>query len=255
MKKTGRNELCPCGSGKKFKHCHFGKEDELEKKGMAEISLETSRKITSLPEVNYACSQEILKSLDIQEITGSSIGIRLIDFAEYQALDLSGHRGLNQDERSSGGSVLVNVLKTEKSDPDNIYIAISPNIQESTIIHQFAHVLDFLGGSKLMPGLAKALSFDLEMPNEHLEHPHEFGYWLEWLQKRYDVQVDADDAIILFLYRNNMLLKHEDIASQNRFVLKTNSEHMLKFLAENAAELDSLIRELPGYIGSRSVKH
>jgi preprotein translocase subunit SecA len=21
-KKTGRNELCPCGSGKKFKHCH-----------------------------------------------------------------------------------------------------------------------------------------------------------------------------------------------------------------------------------------
>jgi hypothetical protein len=21
-KKTGRNELCPCGSGKKYKHCH-----------------------------------------------------------------------------------------------------------------------------------------------------------------------------------------------------------------------------------------
>ena len=25
----GRNDTCPCGSGKKFKHCHAGKEDEL----------------------------------------------------------------------------------------------------------------------------------------------------------------------------------------------------------------------------------
>jgi len=22
MPKVGRNELCPCGSGKKYKHCH-----------------------------------------------------------------------------------------------------------------------------------------------------------------------------------------------------------------------------------------
>ncbi|MBW1828638.1 MAG: SEC-C domain-containing protein, partial [Deltaproteobacteria bacterium] len=29
MKKIGRNELCPCGSGKKFKNCHLGKEDEM----------------------------------------------------------------------------------------------------------------------------------------------------------------------------------------------------------------------------------
>jgi preprotein translocase subunit SecA len=25
----GRNDLCPCGSGKKFKHCHMGREDEI----------------------------------------------------------------------------------------------------------------------------------------------------------------------------------------------------------------------------------
>ena len=24
-KKIGRNDLCPCGSGKKFKYCHLGK--------------------------------------------------------------------------------------------------------------------------------------------------------------------------------------------------------------------------------------
>jgi preprotein translocase subunit SecA len=27
--KPGRNELCPCGSGKKFKHCHEGREGEI----------------------------------------------------------------------------------------------------------------------------------------------------------------------------------------------------------------------------------
>ncbi|NTW01751.1 MAG: hypothetical protein HGA19_10710, partial [Oscillochloris sp.] len=25
----GRNDLCPCGSGKKFKSCHLGREDEI----------------------------------------------------------------------------------------------------------------------------------------------------------------------------------------------------------------------------------
>ena len=26
MEKTGRNDLCPCGSGRKFKKCHEGKD-------------------------------------------------------------------------------------------------------------------------------------------------------------------------------------------------------------------------------------
>ena len=29
MEKIGRNDPCPCGSGKKFKNCHLGHEDEL----------------------------------------------------------------------------------------------------------------------------------------------------------------------------------------------------------------------------------
>jgi hypothetical protein len=28
-RKIGRNELCPCGSGKKYKRCHMGKTSEL----------------------------------------------------------------------------------------------------------------------------------------------------------------------------------------------------------------------------------
>src|SRR5262245_32944545 len=29
LPKVGRNDPCPCGSGKKFKHCHEGREAEL----------------------------------------------------------------------------------------------------------------------------------------------------------------------------------------------------------------------------------
>ena len=28
MSRTGRNDPCPCGSGKKFKHCHATKQDQ-----------------------------------------------------------------------------------------------------------------------------------------------------------------------------------------------------------------------------------
>src|SRR5665647_2150803 len=30
MEKIGKNEPCPCGSGKKYKHCHWGKEQEQQ---------------------------------------------------------------------------------------------------------------------------------------------------------------------------------------------------------------------------------
>ena len=40
MKKVGRNDLCPCGSGKKFKKCHMGMEDELGLDGVGEVSVE-----------------------------------------------------------------------------------------------------------------------------------------------------------------------------------------------------------------------
>jgi hypothetical protein len=31
MEKVGRNDPCPCGSGKKYKNCHYGKEQEGKK--------------------------------------------------------------------------------------------------------------------------------------------------------------------------------------------------------------------------------
>lgn len=250
MSKIGRNEPCPCGSGKKFKHCHLGREDELEKDTISDFSPEDSARITSLPEVDYGRSHEMLEALDIKKLTGSSAGIRFIDLAAYKNLDVGDARSSEKEEAVTG-SVLVNVLKTKTSDPDNIYLAISPDINDSALIHQLAHVLDYLAGSRLMPGLAKPLSFDVGIPTEHLEHPHEFGYWLDYLQKEFDVELDADDAIVNFLYEKNMLIKGHDIEKQDKDLLRAKSELMMRFMSENSSEIDTLICERPGYIGSR----
>lgn len=250
MKKIGRNDPCPCGSGRKFKHCHLGKEDEPGLEGMAEFSPEMSRKIANLPGVWYGRAREMTEGLDIKKLTGVSAGIRFIDLREYLGLDIFGP-GQAPKKEGGRGSVFVNVLKTKTADPDNLYVAISPEIGEGALAHQLAHVLDFLGGSRLMLGLAKPLSFDLGIPVEHVEHPHEFGYWLDYLRHRFNVQLDADDTIISYLYEHQMLIKGSDIEKQDKVILKSKSDRIMRFLSENSAQIDRLIRELPGYIGSR----
>ncbi len=250
MKKIGRNELCPCGSGRKFKNCHLGKEDEMIQAGMSDFSEEMSARITSLKTVAYGRSQEMLDALDINKLTGTPAGIKFIDLTEYDKLDLFGRQPGKEGKDSKGG-VVVNVLKTQKTDPNNIYIAISPNISDHILAHELAHVLDYLCGSKLMPGIATPLSFELGVPVEHLEHPHEFCHWLIFLQEKFDIKLDADDTIISYLYKNDMLIRGDVIVKADSFVLKTKSERILKFLSKNSTEIDALICERPGYIGSR----
>lgn len=253
MKKIGRNDPCPCGSGKKFKRCHMGREDALVFDGISEISEEMSARITTLPEVVYGRSKEIAQALDIKELTGHSIGLKFVDLKEYADLNIFGSPHSKISEGKTGG-VFVNVYKTVKTDLDHIYLAISPNIDDSTLIHQLAHVLDYLGGSKLMPGTLEPLSFELGVPVDHLEHSEKFGYWLNYLEKRFDVQLDADDSIISFLYENGMLIKGSEIREKNGLILKSRSDRIFKFLGEKSQEIDSLIRHLPGYIGERMAK-
>ena len=248
--KIGRNDPCPCGSGKKFKKCHEGREEELALMGMGEITDDISAKITSLPQVNYGRSQEILTALDISELTGNRIGVRCIDLKSYSDLNIYG-AGQSQTLNEKGGGIFINIYKTLMTDPDNIYLAISPNIDDSTFIHELAHVLDYLGGSRLMPGSLGPIAHEHAIPVEHLEHPREYGYWLDYLRKRFDIQLDADDSIILFLYENGRLIEGKEIEVRNSLILKAKSDQIFKFLSENSGRINELIKTLPGYIGPR----
>jgi hypothetical protein len=252
MKKVGRNDPCPCGSGKKFKKCHMGREDEISLENIGEVTQEMSSWITSLPNVNYGRSQEILDVLDLKKLTGNTMGIRFVDLKSYSDLNLFGSSHHKVSEGKSGG-IFINFYKTMKTDPDNIYLAISSDIDDSVLVHELAHALDYLGGSKIMPGSQEPLSLETGLPVEHLEHPEEYGYWLDFLSKRFEIQLDADDTIISYLYRNGKLIKGEDIKAGNELVLKTKSEQMFMFLSENSKEIDNLIKGLEGYIGPREI--
>lgn len=220
-------------------------EEKLIAKSLEEISFEKSLMITSLPEVEYGRSREIKDGLDINGLTGKDIGIKFVDMNGYMSLNITGNKRL---PRIYPDALMINVLKTRISDPKNIYIAIKPNINDSSLIHEVAHVMDYLGGSGIMPAFARALAYEFCIPLEHLEHPHEFGYWFDYLKKKFNVIPDAEDAIICILYENNMLIKGEEIKKQNRELLKKKSDAIISFLSENSEKIYSMIKDLAGYI-------
>jgi hypothetical protein len=253
MKKVGRNDPCPCGSGKKFKKCHMGREDELTLDHLGEFSEEMSSWITALPEITYGRSREILDALDIETLTGSAMGIRFIDLKAYSELNMFG--GTHADAAEGrGGGVLVNLHKTMKTDPHHVYIAISQDIDDSSLVHAIAHALDYLAGSPWVPGTTSPLSYEIGVPVEHLEHPEQFGRWLYYLATRFNVQLDADDSIVLYLYENKKLIDNEEIRAENSTLLKSKSDAIFRFLSENSQAIDALIRNRPGYIGVRETK-
>ncbi len=250
IRNVGRNDPCPCGSGKKFKKCHLGREEEVSFDGMSGFTEEMSRMITSLPEVSYGRCREMADSLDIPELTGESVGVRFVDLRTYRGLGFYGS-GVGGASEEKGGSIFINVEKTRMTDPGHVYLAVSRDIDDSSLVHQLAHVLDYLGGSRLMPGQQNPLSHELDVPVEHLEHPEEFGRWFRHLQGQFEVQLDADDAIIDFLHENGRLIKGELIRRKDGPSIRARSNGILAFLFEHQEELDALIRDLPGYIGSR----
>jgi hypothetical protein len=255
MKDIKRNDLCPCGSGKKFKKCHMGRENELLPEGPDGITLEEmGDRIKNLPRVTYGRSREIIDSLDMKELTGQAVGITCLDLKTYADLNLVGSSYRKESEGKGGGGVFVNPLKTVKADPDHVYLAISPNIDDSCLIHELAHVLDYLAGSRQIPGTLEPVSFELGIPVDHLEHPEEFGYWLEFLKNMFDLGLDADDTIISYLYKNGLLLPGREIQGRNGLILRAKSDRILKFLSEHSTEIDALICHLPGYIGQRARK-
>jgi hypothetical protein len=252
MKKPGRNDPCPCGSGKKFKKCHQGREDDLYLDGLGNISVEEmGARISSLPNVRYGRVAMIMDNLDMERIAGRKIGIKFVDLEDYAQLHFFGS-GPDQGSEGRKGGLIINPYKTLAVDPDNIYVAISTDVDDSVLIHEIAHVLDYLAGSQQVPGTLDPIAMEFGIPVEHLEHPEEYGYWLDYLQKKFEINLDADDSIILYLYEHQLLIKGSEIRSRNRLILSAKSDRILRFLSEHSKEVDERIRDLPGYIGKRS---
>ncbi len=111
MNKIARNDPCPCGSGKKFKKCHMGREDELVWEGTGEATIEEMGvRIANLPTVEYGRSKEMLAALDLRQLTGSSMGIKFVDLLQYSRLNVSGSTPFGE----KSGGVLINVVQDRK---------------------------------------------------------------------------------------------------------------------------------------------
>jgi hypothetical protein len=255
MKNIGRNDPCPCGSGKKFKKCHQGREDELHLDGLGDIPVEEmGARIASLPKVSYGRVEEITGNLELETIAGRKVGIKFVDLGSYARLNLFGSGPAQSYEEKKGG-LFINPYKTLLADPENTYVAISRDVDDGILIHEIAHVLDYLAGSRLVPGTLDPLAMEHGIPVEHLEHPEEYGFWLDHLQKRFVINLDADDSIILYLFENQQLIKGAEIQSRKGLILKAKSDRILRFLSEHSEEIDRRIRNLPGYIGKRKAEN
>ncbi|HMK64712.1 MAG TPA: hypothetical protein VK564_02890 [Thermodesulfobacteriota bacterium] len=212
------------------------------------LSAEAGQQICGLPQVSYGRSREIIEALTREGYLSESSGIKCIDLEAYRKLGFSGQEIPAQTLLGSAG-LMINILKTREADPDNIYLALTPKIQDSTLIHQIAHILDYLKGSKHQPGTFQQMSLETGIPSEHLDHSQEFGYWLNFLKERFQVTLDAEDAIVAYLFQNEMLLKSADIKSQEATSLAFHSKKMLDFMFAHKADIDALIQKRSGYIG------
>jgi hypothetical protein len=250
MIKTGRNDPCPCGSGKKFKKCHMGREGELFLRKNEPLSHEAGQRICALPEVYYGRSKEMIDFLTQKGILNDTLNIKCIDLEAYRNLGFSGQDIPTQSLDGSAG-LMVNILKTQETDPEHLYLAISPKIQDSTLIHQLSHILDYLKGSKHQPGTYQQMSLETGIPAEHLDHTQEFGYWLDFLKDHFKVDLDAEDTIVSYLYQNQMLFKAIDIETQDTTALIFHSKQILDFMIDHRSDINTLIQNRAGYIGKQ----
>lgn len=95
MPKTGRNEPCPCGSGKKYKHCCLPKDEEAEraafaekKKTAAEEERERTRELAAMRE---RIDAQLEEDADLTEESNAVIDLvhaGRLDEAERAARDL-----------------------------------------------------------------------------------------------------------------------------------------------------------------------
>jgi hypothetical protein len=115
--KTGRNEKCWCGSGKKFKHCHYGRENQCPVslgEAIGHSKKNASRKCCYVPDdLKNECSQKIInahtisKSCSLKEIADESnhvlgLKISLPNIIKNQGKLIPERIGINQASTFKG---------------------------------------------------------------------------------------------------------------------------------------------------------
>ncbi|MBN2060516.1 MAG: hypothetical protein JW882_08885, partial [Deltaproteobacteria bacterium] len=229
------------------------REEELWVIQTDDMAIETAQSIAALPRVNYGRSKEFAEAIAINELTGNSrfSGIKFIDFDAYVKME-SFDKGNLTPLQHKCGALIVNPKKTEAADADNIYMAITGDIDSSSLIHELAHILDFLGGSGLLPGSASEISIATRIPMDHLDHLKEYGDWLDYLADTLSVELNAEDMIISYLHKHNMLIDASLLKSKDIQGLIARSVKMSAFLVKNKNEINELIKERIGYLGGSS---
>ncbi len=253
----GRNDSCPCGSGKKFKRCHLGQEAELLElleKRMNPNPTEAAQRIINLPPCDHAKARELADSLDLVSAAGKKLTIKFVDLAAY--LEMERSLRLEQDkpgpDPDAVGGIFLSPAKTRALEPTTLYMALSPNADDCTIVHQLAHVVDMVEGSRLHPGVGVEKASEMGMPSELLEHPQEFGDHLLALAERLGVELDADDEIVAFLARRKLLMPGKLVAEGKRDELVAEAERILGFMRESQAEINAIIKSRKGYLGDKA---
>ncbi|MCB2227105.1 MAG: SEC-C domain-containing protein [Desulfarculaceae bacterium] len=243
----GRNDLCPCGSGKKFKRCHMGREKDIVTDRLTQDPGQIALAITKLPACDHPRAAEMVADFSLTSPGGKTIRVKLVDLVSYAQLQA----GAADAPRSTSGGVLINPHKTRVLDPTHVYLALSKDADDSLIIHQLAHAADLICGSSLPPGKAVALSRETNVPSELFEHPQEFGEELLALSEKYGVELDAEDEIVAFLARRKMLLPGRLIAEGNSSELIAAAEKTMRVLQESRDEIDARIKNRTGYVGAK----
>jgi hypothetical protein len=241
----GRNDPCPCGSGKKFKKCHLGREAEIKAERLNLDPFDAAKLIVALPECQHAKAAEMVAALEVTSKAGKRLSVKLKDLAGYLQLGLYGQEA---DPGALGG-VLINPQRTRLLDPEGIYLALSPQADESTVIHQLAHIVDLVQGSGLEPAKSAEAARASGLPGELVEHPQEFGDTLLDLSSRLGVELDAEDEIVAILARRQLLLPSSLIAGAQRESLVAAAEKALRYLRDNQDEVNARIKGRRGYMG------
>ncbi len=242
---VGRNDPCPCGSGKKFKRCHLGREDQIVEQSLSVDPYQTAQKICQLEPCGHPNAERMAAGLDLTSKAGKKLTVRFVDLAAYQALGLAGE---SAGPKGPGG-LFINPQRTRPVEPGSLYIALSPDAHDSDVVHLLAHVVDYVSGSGLGPGAASEKADLLSLPAELLEHPQEYGDALLELSRGNGIELDAEDEIVAFLARRQMLLPGKMVAAGKREELLNACQKTMGFMRDAKDEIDARIKGRRGYAG------